>query len=186
MCGGGGNHRGQSKSRWPAAWGAGTSVGSPTCAPLNAPTRAASRAASAATLIFPGWTPGMPCVVCLRGHPADAVPLRATFGHLGVGLPACGARPPLCVGSLREARRATCGHPCRLRSLRSRRRHCPPLVGLTSVRLSPPPRLVHSAALRARAAAGFDSLRSLHAATLRSGHSATPLRRGLQSGGRAP
>lgn len=50
---------------------------------------------------------------CLVGLAFAAGPLRASFGRLGVGLPACGARPPLRVGSLREARRAACGHPCR-------------------------------------------------------------------------
>lgn len=50
---------------------------------------------------------------CLVGLAFAAGPLRAPCGRLGVGLPACGARPPLCLGSLREARRAACGHPCR-------------------------------------------------------------------------
>lgn len=106
---------------------------SPTCVPINAPTGAASRAARAATPVFPGWTPGMPCGTCLRGHPTGADPLRALCGRLGVGLPACGARPPLCVGSLREARRAACGTLAGTVAT-SRRRRCIPVASLPSFR----------------------------------------------------
>lgn len=96
---------------------------------------------------------------CLVGLAFAAGPLRASFGCLGVGLPACGAPPPRFAW-------APFGKPGgRPAAPLPASRHCPPSVGLTSVRLSPPPRHGHSAALRVHAASGFDSLRSLHAAT---------------------
>lgn len=117
----------------------------------------------------------MPCGACLRGWSAPRS-LRSLGGRLARlrrappasrGLPpggqAGGLWPPLPAS-----------------------RRCPPSVGLTSVRLSPPPRHGHFATLRDRAPSGFDSLRSRHAAVARSSLSATPLGRGLQSGGRAP
>lgn len=91
----GGNHHGQSKPRWRQSEALAFRRASPTCA---APTGAASRAASAATPVFPGWTHGMPCGACLRRASSMLFPLRASFGRLGVGLPACGARPPALRG----------------------------------------------------------------------------------------
>lgn len=107
--------------------------------------------------VFPGWTPGMPCVVCLRGHPTDAVPLRtsslrsvvwgpskprlrratprfawAPYGRPGGGL---AALPHLATSSHPPSL-----HSAALRSGRSdaRRVTVLPSVGLASARLSPP------------------------------------------------
>lgn len=95
---------------------------------------------------------------CLVGLVFAAGPLRAPCGRLGVGLPACGARPPASRGL------PPGGQAGGRRPPLPARRHCPPSVGLTSVRLSPPPRHGHAAALRDRDVSGFDSQRSLHAA----------------------
>lgn len=112
--------------------------------------------------------------------------------------------PPLCVGSLRETSRAACGLPCR-----HRLRYAPPplpsgryapfiplavtglpLVGLASARLSPRTHPALPSSLRSvvgQAVSGFDSLRSLHSASLRSGHSATsPFGEACKPGGQAP
>lgn len=143
--------------------------------------------------VFPGWTPGMPCVVCLRGHPTDAVPLRtsslrsvvwgpskprlrratprfawAPYGRPGGGLAtlphlATSSRPPSLHYAALRSGQSDAS-PC----------HCPPFgrprirSALTALSSFPP-------SLRSvgQAAKGFDSLPSLHSAALRSGRSAT-------------
>lgn len=92
------------------------------------------------------------------------------------GPPAARA-PPLCVGSLREARRAACGHPCRQAGTVLRRSASRPFgshrhhVTATSLRFVPVPRW------------GSTRYAPYTQLSLRFGLFATPLRRGLQSGG---
>lgn len=117
---------------------------------------------------------------CLVGLAFAAGPLRAPFGRLGVGLPACGARPPLRVGSLREARRAACGHPCRQAGTVLRRLASPPFGSHRHHVTATPLRCVSMPRRGSTHCAPCTQL------SQRFGLSATPLGRGLQSGGRAP
>lgn len=117
---------------------------------------------------------------CLVGLAFAAGPLRAPCGRLGVGLLACGARPPLRVGSLREARRAAGGHPCRHAGTVLRRSASPPFG---SHRRHVPATPLRSVAVPRRGSTRCAPCTQL---SLRFGPSTTPLGRGLRSGGRAP
>lgn len=143
--------------------------------------------------VFPGWTPGMPCVACLRGHPADAVPLRTPSLRSvawGSANPRLRRTPPRFAwapygrpdgGLAALPHLATSPHPPSLHSaaLHFGRSdapscHCPPF-GRPRIRsaLTAATSLPSSLRSVGQAVSGFDSLPFLHSAALRSGRSAT-------------